>query len=277
MSSTLRHLGESIDDNGGTNKLLFRDDSIADTTTLKDLVSQQCYSPSLSPNGGRKGRRVSITRLADNRKMFAVIGPVRVSIFSVRVGIFTHPVIVSYLYNEDKNLYRPVKENQTNAAPAGYRHRGTVFTPNPFKRPGTPSSLPSLQSASPIRTSNVASPSKTVIPTGKSYEPMYGFSHTYWSLRLTAPILAQMHQIRNRTIGILGEGVLARAQYPPFRATHNNAIGISIYKGQYGTSSIVTNDTEVRHVSQPSLRTRRLNIHSCPSPSSAIRCLYLVS
>ncbi len=49
--------------------------------------------------------------------MLEVIGPVRVSIFSVHVSIFTHPVAVSYLYNEDKNMYMPAKENQTNAAP----------------------------------------------------------------------------------------------------------------------------------------------------------------
>ncbi len=42
--------------------------------------------------------------------MLEVIGPVKVSVFPVRVGIFTHPVAVSYLYNKDRNLYRPAKE-----------------------------------------------------------------------------------------------------------------------------------------------------------------------
>ncbi len=99
---------------------------------------------------------------------------------------------------------------------------------------------------------------------------MYIFSNTYWSLRLTAPILTQMHQTRNRTVGILGKGALACAQYPPFRAMYNDAIRISIYKGQYGTNS--TKPKFAMSASLLSAPVARTSIFVLPLPQQPVVC-----
>ncbi|PBK64779.1 hypothetical protein ARMSODRAFT_450830 [Armillaria solidipes] len=136
-------------------------------------------------NGGGGRERLPPTRLADNG-MKLEIGPL---------------LYTSYSYSDQK-FHGQVKENQPELTPAPtpsyapirchrHSHRRTVFPPNSSKPPVIPSLALPLPSAPYIGTVDVASPSKIMIPSPPG---------------LTAPISAQMHQTRNRTVGILGNG-----------------------------------------------------------------------